>query len=75
MCVIVNTTVTTTTGIPGGSVVKNLLPVQETRSISESERSHGEGNDNLFQHSFPGNLMDREVWQATVTKIQMQLSD
>ena len=55
------------------------LPVQETRSLSESEGSHGEGNDNRFQRSFPGNLMDREAWQATVsmgvTKIQMQFSD
>ena len=39
-------------GCPGGSVVKNPLPMQETRVQSLSqEEPLGEGNDNPLQYS------------------------
>ena len=41
-------------GLPGGSVVKNLLPTQETGdmvSVLGSGRFPGEGNDNSLQYS------------------------
>ena len=52
---------------PGDSVVKNL-PVNagDPGSIPGLGRSSGEGNDNPFQYSCLGNLMDREAWWATV---------
>ena len=41
-------------GLPGVSVVKNLLPTQETGdmvSVLGSGRFPGEGNDNSLQYS------------------------
>ena len=51
---------------PGGSVVKNPPdnPV-DVVSIPESGRSPGEGNGNVLQYSYWGNLMDSRVWWAT----------
>ena len=54
---------------PGGSVVRNLLAMQETvysagdpGSIPASGRSPGEGNGNPLRHPFLGNPMYREAW-------------
>ena len=45
---------------PGGSVVKNVPAMQETRgSIPGSERAPGEGNGNPLQYSCQDNRMDR----------------
>ena len=49
------------------SEVKNpLANAGDMGSIPASERSFGEGNDNPFQYSCPGNPMDRGAWWATV---------
>ena len=68
-------------GFPGDTVVKNphanAGDAGDTGSIPGSGRSSREGNDNPFQYSCLGNLMDRGAWQATdheVTKNQTQLS-
>ena len=56
-------------GFPGGSVVKNLPAMQETRdagSIPGSGRSPGERNDNPLQYFCLGNPTDREACWATV---------
>ena len=53
-----------------GSVVKNLLVIQETQEMQGSipglGRFPGEGNGNPIQYSSLGNLMDRGAWWATV---------
>ena len=54
-------------GFPGASVVKNL-PAKAGDAIPGPEKSPGGGNGNPFQYSYLGNPMDREAWQATVTK-------
>ena len=47
-------------GFPMTQQVKNLLAMQETQgSIPGLRRSHGGGNDNPFQYSWPKNSMDR----------------
>ena len=58
---------------PGGSVVKNLLGIQETAcsvggvsSLPGSGRSPGEGNGNQLQCSCLEHYMDRGAWWATV---------
>ena len=52
-------------GFPGGSVVKNLLPMPEdsrdSGSLPGSGRSLGEGNSNTLQYSCLENSMDRGV--------------
>ena len=54
-------------GFPGGSVVKeSACNAGVPGSILGSGRSPGEGNDNPFQYSCLGNLMDRGSWWATV---------
>ena len=51
----------------GGSDGKeSAWNVGELGLIPGSGRSSGEGNGNPLQYSCLGNLMDREVWQATV---------
>ena len=55
--------------IPGGSAVKNLPAMQETRAADVdltpgSGRSVGEGNGNPLQYSSLENPMDRGAWQA-----------
>ena len=68
-------------GFPGGSVVKNCLPMQETQEIQfwslGGEDSPGEVNGNPLQYSCLGNPMDRGAWRATiygVTKSRTRLS-
>ena len=54
-------------GLPGGSVVKNLLAnAGDMGSVPRSGRSPREGNGSLLQNSCQGNPMDREAWLATV---------
>ena len=43
--------------------------VGDTGSISGSQRSPGEGNDNPLQYSCLGNPMVRGAWWATVHKV------
>ena len=66
-------------GFPGGSEVKNLPAMQETRVRSLGlEDSLGEGNGNPLQYSCWENPMDRGAWQATaqgVAKSQTRLSN
>ena len=52
-----------------GAVVKN--PPGNARDVGlipGSERSPGEGSDNLLQYSCLGNPMDTGAWWATVHK-------
>ena len=63
-------------GFPGGSVVKNLLPMQEigdSDSIPRLERSPGEGKSYPLQYSGLENSMDCTV--HGVAKSQTRLSD
>ena len=54
-------------GLPSGVVVKNPHSnAGDTGPIPESGRSPREGNDNPLQYSCLENLVDREVWRATV---------
>ena len=69
-------------GFPGGSVIKNCLPMQidteDMDSIPGLGRSPGEENDNPLQYSSLGNPMDRGAWWAIVlevTKSQARLGD
>ena len=55
-----------TMGFPGGSVGRNLPAsardvglIPGSGRLGRSQRSSGEGNGNLLQYSFLGNLMDR----------------
>ena len=53
--------------VPGGSVVKNLpTKTGGVDLIPDLERSPGEGNDNLLQHSCLRNPMHREAWWTIV---------
>ena len=65
-------------GSPDGSVVKNLpADAEDTRDvglITELRRSLGGGNGNPFKYSCLKNLMDREVWQATVHGVSKNLT-
>ena len=53
------------TGLPGGSVVKNLPPMQEMQETQVQSLGQ-EGNGNPLQYSCLGNPMDRGAWWATV---------
>ena len=54
-------------GFPGGSIGKeSAYNVGVQVSFLGSGRFPGEGNDNPFQYSCLGNLMDRGSWWATV---------
>ena len=62
-------------GFPGGSVVKNVPAMQETKEpglgwIPGSGRSPGGGHGNPLQYSCQRNPMDRGAWQATVHRIK-----
>ena len=62
-------------GLPGDSVVKNLLPMQEMQVQcpgQEDRRSPGEGNGSTLQYSCVGNLMDRRAWQTTVHGVEKE---
>ena len=69
-------------GFPGGSVVK-IPPAyagnaEDVGLIPGLERSPGEGNGNLLQHSCLENPVDRGAWQALVHRVAKswpQLSD
>ena len=76
-------------GCPGDSVVKNLLPVQETQDrslgwdmpvggIKRLVVKKGEGNGTLLQYSCLENPMDGRAWWAAVhgvAKSRTRLSD
>ena len=57
-------------GVPGGTVVKNLLAnagdPRDVGSILGSERSPGVGNGNPLQYSCLRNPMHRGAWRVTV---------
>ena len=54
-------------GLPGGSVLKNVLAnAGDVSLIPGSESSPGEGNGNPFQYSCLDNPMDKGAWWATV---------
>ena len=56
-----------TTGFPGGTVVKNPpANAEDTNSTPGSGRSSEEGNGNPVQYSCLGNSMDRGAWWAIV---------
>ena len=64
---LMNISLMTIGGFPGGSVVKNLPPnVGAVGLIPGLGRSPGEGNGNPLQYSCPGNPMDRGAWRVTV---------
>ena len=55
------------TGLPGGTVVKNLpANTGDGGSVPQLGRSPGGENGNLLQYSCLGNPIDREDWQVTV---------
>ena len=60
-------------GFPGGTVIKNHLPMQEntrdTGLIPGLGISSGVGNDNPLQYSCLENSMDKRAWQATVHEV------
>ena len=59
--------VSTLTGFPGGSVVKNLPGNAENACLIPGlGRSPGEGHNNPLQYSCLGNIMDRGAWKAIV---------
>ena len=61
-------------GFPGGSAVKNLPAMQETRVRSlDWEDTPGEGNGNPIQYSCLGNPMDRRVWWGTIYGVAKEL--
>ena len=65
-----------TSGFPGGSVVKNLPANEDV--IPDLGRSCGGGHGNPLQYSCLGNPMDRGAWRATVhgvAKSPTQLSN
>ena len=66
-------------GFPGGSDGKeSTCNSGDLGSITESERSPGEGNGYPVQYSCLKNSMERRTWQATVhgvTKSWTQLSN
>ena len=58
-------------GFPGGSSDKegDIRDIRDRDSIPGLERSAGERNGNLFQHSCLENPTDRGAWRATVHSI------
>ena len=62
-------TVLSVMGFPGGSVVKNLpANAGDMGSISGSGRFPGEGNGDVLQYSYLGNLMDRSLQSMGLKK-------
>ena len=55
-----------TTGLPGGSVVKNHQPSRRQGSIPGKGRYPGEEKGNSLQNSCLGNPLDRAAWQTRV---------
>ena len=65
------TSLVTSMGFPGGSVVKNPPAMQEAQETNvclslESGRPTGGGNGNSLQYSCQENRMDRGTWRAAV---------
>ena len=60
-------------GFPGGSVVKNCLPMRGTSSIPRSGRYPGEGNGNPLQYSCLGNPKNRQAWRSIVHGVAKEL--
>ena len=60
-------------GVPGGSAVKNHLPmsgdVGDIGLIPGLGRAPGEGNGNPLQYSCLEDRMDRGAWQAIVHRV------
>ena len=58
------------------ALVGKNLPANagDSGSIPESGRYPGEGNGNQLQYSFPGNLIDRGAWWATVHGVKRSLT-
>ena len=55
---------------PGGSDDREpAWSAGDLGSVTGSERSPGEGNGNLLQHSWLENSMDKGVWWVTVFKV------
>ena len=71
--------VKTTTGFPGGTVVKNPpAKLGDVDFIPGWGRSPGEGNGNPLQYSSLGNPTDRRAWRVTargVAKSPTRLRD
>ena len=59
------------TVFPGGSQVKSLPSIQETRvrSLCQEDSLEEGGHGNLHKYSCPENPMDRGAWQATVHRV------
>ena len=58
------------------ALVGKNLPANagDSGSIPESGRYPGEGNGDPLQYSFPGNLIDRGAWWATVHGVKRSLT-
>ena len=64
---IIGAEILSTTGFPGGSVVKNpYADIGDTGWSPGSGRSPGEGSGTPLQYSCLGNPIDRGAWWATV---------
>ena len=62
--------VKTTTGFPGGTVVKNPPAKRgDVDFIPGWGRSPGEGNGNPLQYSCLGNPMDIRAWRVTASGV------
>ena len=74
-----NSTYFVSTGLPCGTVVKNLpANAGNAGSIPELGRFPGEGNGNSLQYSYLGNSMHGGTWWGTVhgvAKSQTRLSN
>ena len=65
-------------GFPGGSVVKNHLPMQKMGLFPRLGRSSGEGKGNTFQYSYLGDPMTEvpdRLQSMGSQKSQTQLND
>ena len=52
-----------------GKDAHNAGETRDLGSITEWERSPGEGHDNPLHYSYLENPMDRETWSATVHRV------
>ena len=67
--------VNSTTGFPGGSVVKNLPGnARDAGSVPELGRSSWGGNGNRLQYSCLENSMGRGAWWAAVHRVAKNLT-
>ena len=57
----------------GGSVAKDMPPMQEMQVLSlDHKDSPGEGNGNPLQYFCLGNPMDKGAWWATVHGVEKE---